>query len=233
MANQFNSAYNEKHSLSSTQPMFNPNPNFPLESAPSAPPPAYTNPSQFPSPTGMLCLQYYPPPTQGMSYPQPYVLPPAGHPYYPQPGDVYPEQSDTKYPAAHMQQQQQQQQQLAMTNNMPAGTTPLVVDNGPPVSMVGAFVLSCIVYFCAGWVCGAMAFGLAIAGRSKAASGNRRAAIHLRNASYCLSIFGIVVALTLVGIYLAVFLSPGFSSDPWLISMFPKYNASYYDNHQY
>lgn len=160
MENQFNSASNEKQFLSSAQPMFPPIPSFPPDSSPTAPPPSYPGPSQYPSTPGMLSIQYYPPPTQGMGYPPSYLPPQGGHPYYPQSGAVYPEPpSDTKYPVGHSQQQQQQQ--VVMTSNMPAGVTPVVVQNGRPVSMVGAFVLSIIAYICGGSICAGMAFAFA------------------------------------------------------------------------
>lgn len=156
MESQFPS---EKQNLSSTQPMFHSNTNFNPESMPSAPPPSYTGPSQF-APPGMLCLQYYPSPAQGICYPQPYAPPPAGHPYYSQPGVAYPEPPpDTKYQNAMTQHQQQQQ--VVITSSMSPEATPVVADNEVKVSMVGAFVLSCVAYFFGGWVCGAMAFALA------------------------------------------------------------------------
>lgn len=213
MENLDNSANNHKQILSSTQPMFPPYPNFPPELTPTAP---YKDTPQFFPYSGMPYLPCDPPPMPDMGYPQPFVPPTAGQSYYTQPTVVYPEPPDTKYPTATMQQEQQQ---LILTNNMPTGVTPVVVDRRAPVSMVGAIVLSSIVYcFCIS-VCGGIALMLAIVGRSLTA-GDRGAAIHIRRASYGLSIAGIFTAVFQVAIYFLFWHSSGLSSegshDPWM-----------------
>lgn len=64
--------------------------------------------------------------------------------------------------------------------------------------MIGAIVLSCFVFWCCGCLGGLIAFILALVGQSKSSDGKVQSAIQLRNASYGVSIAGIVIGIIII-----------------------------------
>lgn len=151
MENDTDTPDSQKKEFSSTQSMFPLDSNEPLEPTSPDRPPPYANPSLHPPPYGMPYSQDTQLGMPGMSYPQPGEPPPDRQPYYPQPGFVNPGLPVINYLS--------QQQQMVMMSNQ--GSTPVIVACQPPVSMVGAIVLSCFVtWFCL-LVCGFIAFILA------------------------------------------------------------------------
>lgn len=137
-----------------------------------------------------------------------YPSQPVGQPYpppgygQPQPGYTYP--SCPPYNAAvqsNAPTSEHQQQQVVYVGGQPQGPTPVYITQAPPVvSMVGAIVLSCFVFWLCGMVLGGIAFILAVVGYSSAASGDTRGALQLRNASYGLSIAGIVIGVIIIAV---------------------------------
>lgn len=85
-----------------------------------------------------------------------------GYSSYPQPGFCHPGPPETNYLQSPPPPYQQLQPQFAAgISNQPMGVTPVVVVFEPPISMAGAIVLSCFVFWCFGWLFGLIAFILA------------------------------------------------------------------------
>lgn len=157
---------------------------------PYAVPPYGQNPSDA-STHRLSGQEYYPPhhhPHGNSVAPAPYP-----YPYYP--------------PPPQQQQQQQQQQQVVVVNNQ-APTAVFV----PTVSMSCAITLSCLVFWFCGWLFGGIAFILALVGQSAAAEGDTLGAIRLRNASYGLSITGIVIGIIIIIVVPAVIVTAAASA---------------------
>lgn len=181
------------------------------------PPPAYDPQRPYsPSP-----VYYPPPPLQGPTTPFQDSInynPSKGnlpYGYYPvqqnpsqlipktsgPPGYVY---SDHYYPPPPLlllppQQQQQQQQQLVVSVGQQTSPAELDLDQSQNVSMCGAIALSCFVFWCCGWFCGAIAFVLAVIGGCYR---DKPVALSLRKTSYSLSVAGIVTGIVIISIYI-------------------------------
>lgn len=93
-----------------------------------------------------------------------------------------------------------QQNVIVVTDVAP----PNVVYNPYPVAMTTAFVLSCVVFWCFGWLFGAIAFILAVMGSDSSTRGDVIGALRLRNASYGVSIAGIVVGIVVITVVVVV-----------------------------
>lgn len=104
------------------------------------------------------------------------------------PPQCFPPQS---FPPQH---QHPQQQMIIVQPQM----APTFVYQPHPVSMTGAIVLSCFVFWCFGWLFGAIAFILAVIGSDSSHSGDISGALRLRNASYGVSVAGIMIGVIVI-----------------------------------
>lgn len=77
--------------------------------------------------------------------------------------------------------------------------TTVVVDSGP-MSFTGAYVLSCVVYWCFGWLLGGIAFMIATSAESSYNEGDRVKAKQLRITSYVFSFVGIVFGVVVLAV---------------------------------
>lgn len=111
-------------------------------------PPPYDNPDQAPPFTVPHNNQY--PPYQTPADSQPPA--PAGQPYY---------QQLQQPPNAPFEIPSFQHQQVIVVGAQQVAPNVVYVNHEPPVSMMGAIVLSCLVYWFCGWLLGGIAFILA------------------------------------------------------------------------
>jgi len=95
----------------------------------------------------------------------------------------------------------------AYPGTAPAGNTTVVMMQTSPVpiqSFVGHIALSCVVFWCCGWVFGLIGFILALVGQDRANTGDREGARALGRASYGVSIAGLLVGIA-IWIYVVVY----------------------------
>jgi len=113
-------------------------------------------------------------------------------------------QPGPSFPPQQQQHQHQPQQQVVIVQPQVA---PTYIYRPHPVSMTGAIVLSCFVFWCFGWLFGAIAFILAIIGSDSSQNGDITSALRLRNASYGVSVAGIVIGIIVIIAVIIVFVN--------------------------
>jgi uncharacterized membrane protein len=115
--------------------------------------------------------------------------------HYPQGGQP-PQYAQGQQPQAYYNPGQQQQQ--------PSSVVVVTQPQRAYTSFTCAIVLSCLVFWCCGWIFGLVAFILAMVGQSSAASGDEAGAIQLQKASYGVSIAGIIIGVILLIVVIVV-----------------------------
>jgi hypothetical protein len=136
----------------------------------------------------------------GMENPPPYTEynhPEYNHQEYNHPKAMHGGYSVQSFPP-HQQPQPQQTHQQQQVVIVQAQDAPTFVYRPHPVSMTGAIVLSCIVFWCFGWLFGAIAFILAMIGSDSSQNGDISGALRLRNASYGVSVAGILIGIIVI-----------------------------------
>ena len=95
------------------------------------------------------------------------------------------------------------QQNVIVVASVATGA-PNVVYNPYPVSMTTAIMLSCVVFWFFGMLFGAIAFVLAVMGNDSSTRGDILGALRLRNASYGVSVAGIVIFIVMITIIVVI-----------------------------
>lgn len=95
-----------------------------------------------------------------------------------------------------------QMQQVVVVGQQQQQQPQVVVGRRTYDSYTWHIILSCIVFWCCGWVFGAIAFSLAVYANSYSASGHPEGARRLGKASIVVSVIGLVVGVVLITIFI-------------------------------